>query len=84
MPSTQQPSTRLLVGGGHIDVAHEDGVRQRKVVVERLGQVEAQALKQVWLERHCAAAGAGRGIQVGALARNGWAAGAGGATGRDR
>lgn len=44
---------RLVVGGGYVDVSHKDGVAQGKVVVERLGQVKAQAFKQVRLERHC-------------------------------
>jgi hypothetical protein len=39
--------------GGDVRVAHEEGVADRKVLVERLGEVEAQALEQVGLQGHC-------------------------------
>ena len=46
--------------GGHVGVAHEEGVADRKVLVEGLGEVKAQALKQVGLEGHWQGGG-GRG-----------------------
>jgi len=38
--------------GRDVRVAHEEGVADRKVLVEGLGEVEAQALEQVGLEGH--------------------------------
>ena len=61
-PHQQHPrrrSAHLLVGCGHVNVAHEDGVAEGEVVVERLGEVKAQALKQVGLERHWRHTGGG-------------------------